>query len=86
MPCTKKECQVFKAVKQDNKEMKGAIIKQWRSSTKTLAAKALEGPLCESVLSAISAEACSACLKVEKKFGLSKTSPLKFTLALKRGA
>lgn len=54
--------------------------------TKTLAANALEGPRLESVLRATSAAACSACLKVEQKEGLSKVSPLKLTVALNRGA
>lgn len=54
--------------------------------TRTLAANALEGPLSASVLRATSAAACSACLRVEQKLGLSKVSPLKFTVALNRGA
>lgn len=55
-------------------------------NTRTFAATALDGPLCDSVLSATSAAACSACLNVQQNFGLSKISPLQFTLALKRGA
>lgn len=55
-------------------------------NTRTLVAKALEGPLCDSVLRATSAAACSACLKVEQNFGLSKNSPSKFTFTLNRGA
>jgi hypothetical protein len=54
--------------------------------TRTLAANALEGPLTASVFRATSAAACSACLRVEQKVGLSKVSPLKFTVALNRGA
>lgn len=54
--------------------------------TRTFAAKALDGPRIASVFRATSAAACSACLRVEQKFGLSKVSPLKLTVALKRGA
>lgn len=54
--------------------------------TRTRAANALEGPLVASVFKATSAAACSACLRVEEKLGLSKVSPLKLTVALNRGA
>lgn len=54
--------------------------------TSTLAANVLEGPLFASVFKAISAAACSACLRVEQKVGLSKVSPLKLTVALNLGA
>lgn len=54
--------------------------------TRTLAASVDEGPLFDNSLSATSAAACSACRKVEQKTGLSNVSPLKFTVALNRGA
>ena len=54
--------------------------------TRTFAANDLDGPLLERVFRATSAAACSACLKVVQKVGLSKTSPLKLTVALNRGA
>ena len=62
------------------------MIKISQLLTRTLAAKALEGPLFARVLRATSAAACSACLKVEQNEGLSNVSPLKLTVALKRGA
>jgi len=54
--------------------------------TRTFAANDLDGPLLERVFRATSAAACSACLNVVQKVGLSKTSPLKLTVALNRGA
>lgn len=67
-------------------EMVGEDDKISQLLTRTLAAKALEGPLFARVFKATSAAACSACLRVEKNVGLSKVSPLKLTVALKRGA
>jgi hypothetical protein len=54
--------------------------------TRTFAASKDEGPLFDNSLSATSAAACSACRKVEQNVGLSNISPLKFTVALNRGA
>ncbi|KAF1892024.1 hypothetical protein Lal_00036376 [Lupinus albus] len=59
---------------------------QARKRKGTLAAKAFEGPRFARVLRATSAAACSACRRVEKNVGLSNVSPLKLTVALKRGA
>lgn len=57
-----------------------------RRGTRIRAAREWEGPRWERELSATSAAECSACLSVVQKLGLSKTSPLKLTVALNLGA